>query len=105
MSLAVPPVTNYVTRDYAPGYSHRLSTPTAPAVSTGATPVSASYDVMFDLNKQEIYIQDLEKLENQSCPFRNGDWIVITTASKSLLRSIQINELSSCRSSSRSLSS
>ncbi len=78
MSLSVPPVTSSVTSGYT-GYRGAQPPRVTPIPAASIDPATVQTEVKFDLNRQEITFDGAMS----SSPVRNGDWIVITAASKS----------------------
>lgn len=95
MSLSVPPVTSSVTNGYA-GYRGMQPPAATPTPPLSIDPATVQIEVKFDLNRQEITFDGAML----SAPVRNGDWIVITAASKS--SSAITNSLSSGQNCTRS---
>jgi hypothetical protein len=75
MSLSVPPVRyNVTTANASRYYQQPAAAPSVKAVEMETVP---PIEVKFDKGRQEIIFEN-----STTCPVRNGDWIVITTASK-----------------------
>ncbi|PVH68585.1 hypothetical protein DL98DRAFT_506721 [Cadophora sp. DSE1049] len=92
MSLSVPPVLSSVT---GTNYAGRMHPHLAKANASSATEIpdasSLQIEVKLDLHRQEITFVD-EKL--LSSPVRNGDWVVITAASRSCPDHFRVEDIS-----------